>query len=418
MKNKADKLNILRFCAFMMVFLLHAKGFIPVEWNENCKMAWMLYTPAWAGTWIFFVLSGYGTGAGFYLGKYEHSMYGVGKYYCKRLAAVIPIYWFWIVTVAVFVKPEILQPSAEHMKYLLKLFFFDYQEEFYPLEFGVGWYMTTLMRLYLIAPAGYFLFRRFVKSQEQTCFMLLLIVCLGFVSRCLMGYHMEVTGEGVWTAAIYKPFYFNLDFFFTGMLLNSLKNDWGGVPARRNKKKKVLSVLGLCTLILVNSYIYYNNDYKTTNYMELYYYVFPSIYLILTACYIDGFEIHRGYTQTELTVGEFKKNPMRIFDFFPNIQFPAYLFHNSILLCLANAYDENLFLNICRRIMVPEEKYHFVIGCIFTVMALAVSMIWSVWTHCIVVKKNRRCLKYFEKWDISAVNNQVIRGLQKMFPLS
>lgn len=49
---------------------------------------------------------------------------------------------------------------------------------------------------------------------------------------------MAVTGEGVWTAAIYKPFYFNLDFFFTGMLLNSLKNDRGEEGAGTTKQKE------------------------------------------------------------------------------------------------------------------------------------------------------------------------------------
>ena len=64
-KNKVDMLNVLRFIAFMIIFLLHAKAFIPVNWNENCSVAWVLYTPAWAGTWIFFMLSGYGVGAGY-----------------------------------------------------------------------------------------------------------------------------------------------------------------------------------------------------------------------------------------------------------------------------------------------------------------------------------------------------------------
>ena len=54
-KEKYDRLNLLRIIAFLIVFLLHAKIFIPVEWFDNVKISWILFTPAWAGVWIFFV---------------------------------------------------------------------------------------------------------------------------------------------------------------------------------------------------------------------------------------------------------------------------------------------------------------------------------------------------------------------------
>ena len=117
-KNKVDMLNVLRFTAFMMIFLLHAKTFIPVKWNENSSIAWILYTPAWAGTWIFFMLSGYGIGAGFYLGKYDLSINGILHYYIKRIFSILPIYWFWIIAVSFFIKTEILIKSKEQMVFL------------------------------------------------------------------------------------------------------------------------------------------------------------------------------------------------------------------------------------------------------------------------------------------------------------
>lgn len=63
--------------AFFLVFLLHAKIFIPVTWYENVNIAWIFYTPACAGVWIFFILSGYGIGCGFISGKYEMTKKGI-----------------------------------------------------------------------------------------------------------------------------------------------------------------------------------------------------------------------------------------------------------------------------------------------------------------------------------------------------
>lgn len=417
-KNKVDMLNILRFIAFIIIFLLHAKAFIPVNWNENCGKAWLLYTPAWAGTWIFFMLSGYGVGAGFYSGKYECSINGVFDYYIRRVFSVLPIYWFWVFTVAIFVKPEILMPSMEHFEYLAKLLFFNYQEEFYSAEFGLGWYMTTLMRLYFVGPFGYILLQRFVKTKNQTYCALVVLVSVGFIARCLMGYHIAVTGKGNWSPSIYKPFYFNLDIFFSGMLMNKLKEFKSDMTYVHRKIGGSMSILALISLIIFNSHLYYDYAYGISDYLNIYCYVFPSIYIILTAFYINYFELHKDYVQTKLTMKEMKKNFMRIFDYFKKIQFPLYLFHSSILLCLASAYNEKIYMNFCRLFRIPQQKYNFAIGCLYTLNAFIVSICWSVIVHNI---SDSKCFRKFQSFlydiDYSAAYRKTMHILQQMFPV-
>lgn len=417
-KNKVDMLNVLRFIAFMMIFLLHTKAFIPVNWNENFSNAWILYTPAWAGTWIFFMISGYGVGAGFYSEKYKISIDGVAHYYIKRIASVVPLYWFWIITVAIFIKPEILMPSREHLGYLLKLFFFNYQEEFFSAEFGLGWYMTTLMRLYLVAPFGYLLLRKLVKSRKQTYAALIFIVVAGFVARCLMGYHIAITGEGDWSPNVYKPFYYNFDIFFSGMLLNQLKEYRREISQAQKTVGRIMSISVLILLIAVNSHIYYDYVYGISDYLNIYCYVFPSIYIVLVTFYIYYFEIQKDFRQTELTLEQMKKNIMRIFDYFRKIQFPIYLFHSSILLCLAKAYEEKIYEKICRMLLIPQDKYHFAIGCLYTLMAFLLSVVWAVAVHKrTVAVKSGRIQMYFEKIDYSTICRSVIDGMQRMFPI-
>lgn len=417
-KNKVDMLNVLRFMAFVMIFLLHAKAFIPVNWNENCGKAWLLYTPAWAGTWIFFMLSGYGVGAGFYSGKYECSINGVISYYTRRIFSVLPIYWFWILAVAIFVKPTILMPSMEHFGYLVKLLFFNYQEEFYSAEFGLGWYMTTLMRLYFVSPFGYLLLQRFVKTNKQVYCALVVFIFVGFIARCIMGYHIAVTGKGNWSSSIYKPFYFNLDIFFSGMLLNKLKEFKSDMTYVHRKLGGSMSILVLIFLIVFNSHLYYDYAYGISDYLNIYCYVFPSIYIILTAFYIYYFEVHRDYVQTKLTVSELKKNFMRIFDYIKKIQFPLYLFHSSILLCLASAYNDIIYMNLCRLFWIPQEKYNFAIGCFYTLNAFILSIGWSVAVHNISgLKWLGRIQSFLQNIDYSAAYRKVVQILQQMFPV-
>lgn len=233
-KNKVDMLNFLRFLAFMMIFLLHTKLFIPVYWNDNFQFAWLFYTPAWAGTWIFFILSGYGVGCGFCSGKYELSLKGVFRFYARRILAVLPIYYFFVFAIAIFIVPEILIPTKEHIIYLLKLLLFNYHAEFYGTEYGLAWYMTTLMRLYLVAPIGYFLIKNLIKTKATIYLSLILIIVLGFSERCFMEHYISLTGRGNWSDNIYTPFYFNIDLFFSGMLMSQFKHLFrGGVKLTR-----------------------------------------------------------------------------------------------------------------------------------------------------------------------------------------
>lgn len=416
-KNKVDMLNVLRFTAFMMIFLLHAKTFIPVKWNENSSIAWILYTPAWAGTWIFFMLSGYGIGAGFYLGKYDLSINGILHYYIKRIFSILPIYWFWIIAVSFFIKPEILIPSKEHMVFLLKLFFFDYQEEFFSAEYGLGWYMTTLIRLYLVAPFGYLLLQKLVKSKRSIYLVLTTILLVGVWGRCMMGYHISTSGEGDWSSNVYKPFYYNFDIFFSGMLLNYLK-DYKKRESRGRYMRKHIIVLLLYVFIAINSNIYYNFVYGKSNYMNLYCYIFPSIYIILIAIYIFYFDIQKKFQPTKLTFLQLKNNYMRIFDYFQKIQFPAYLFHSSVLLCISTVYEEESYVKICNWLLISEDKYNFAAGCVYTLICFIICIIWAIVIHEIFKGMRKgRVRVYLEEINYGYLKDKVINVLQVIFPL-
>lgn len=358
-QNKVDKLNILRFAAFMMIFLLHSKQFLPDGWYLMPRV-WVTYTPAWAGTWIFFILAGYGVGAAYHSGRYTLDRASIKEFYLRRLSVTVPIYWSWVAFVSVFIKPDIFSPYPENAIRILKLMLFCYQEEFWSIEFGLGWYMTTLMRLYLITPLLYYILEKIATSTKRIKAAFPIIIGAFFIFRVLMWYHYHVDPPTAWSIEVYKPFYFNLDMYGCGMLLNFCKESEG----KRMNIIGIAATIALALLVLTNSYMQMYID--TVRSWNIYMYIFPSCYLILTLIYVYCFDICRQYAFTKLTVKEIKKNPIKAFDLFRKIQYPMYLFHATWMYLMQKAYI---------RLGLPDGYEYAVL---FTISAFIINVLWSI----------------------------------------
>lgn len=417
-KNKVDKLNILRVAAFLCIFLLNTKVFLPMCWNEALPLPWLTFTPAWAGVWIFFILSGYGIGYGFYQKTYELTKKGIVKYYVRRVAKILPVYWFYVLVVAVFITPELLQPSFRHISYLLSLLLFHYQEEFYSLEFGLAWYLTTLMRLYLVAPLIFVVIKRYVNSRAKTYGAIGLITAAGFVFRCLMYYHI-ITTEGNWSAEVYKPFYFNLDFFCVGMLLNNLRQPKADTVPRKLLKLGV--VFGFALLVAFNSYIYYYGSYAgISRYITIYCYVLPSLYITMASAYIVLFDCQNNYRRVAVSADAVKKNPLRVFDFFPKIQMAMYLFHASVLCCLQWGYSDELYQTYIGILGLDGIRAEWWKSCLFTVLAFAITLVLSIVVSWLFAgKPSKNTINKIEcavERFLDGAENTAIAVLRTLFP--
>lgn len=380
-KNKFDRLNLLRIVAFFMVFLLHAKIFMPVQWDENVSLAWMLYTPAWGAVWIFIVLSGYGIGAGFYSGKYEMSLKGIIKYYYGRLLKILPLYWTYMFIIIVFIRPDYLLLGRESLSKILPLLFFDYREEYDSLYFGLAWYMSTLIKLYAIAPIFYYLTHRYFAKKQFWILRYFFLVFLLLFLRLAMKYHIMLTGDDVWAYEVYKPFYYNLDLFFGGFLLNELK-----YKKFFFKKIKIVPWIIMGGFILYNSYEYYNASFLGKGTLTYYCYVYPTIYLLLVSFFIINYDIRCNYKIVKLSTDSLKKNIFRIIDYFAKLMMPLYLFHSTILFCMQEGYNESYYLNVSNILHIPDDYKNFSIGCMFTVLSLSVTIFWAIVVHNTVEK--------------------------------
>lgn len=345
-KNTVDVLNIVRFLAFLMVFCLHATSFAPAGWNDF-SAAWLLYTPAWAGVWIFLVLSGYGIGAGFMSGRYSlDNGRDLLLFWWGRLKKIVPMYYFYLIFSVFFVNPQIVDFSKENTILLLKLLVFWYEPEVDAYAcMGIVWYLCTLIKLYFVAPVMYWLVRRFLTSKWRG-YLVIVILLVGGLGLRLWGRHViATTGNGAWHIDIYKPFYMNLDLFFGGFCLNACR---GKKEQRsvgwRNVMMKFVSVFALIGLVLYNDVIYYqaniekvgvSSQHLLHNNWLIYQYILPSIYLLVILLIIKVWDLDREYKRSSLSKERIRKNPLRLIDAFPSVMLTCYLFHANFLRSLS-----------------------------------------------------------------------------------
>lgn len=309
-------------------------------------------------------------------------MYGIKKYYCRRMMSIMPLYLVWILTLSICVDYDVLRPGPTHIKWIMRLLFFTYQEQFESNVFGVGWYISTVFWLQAIAPGIYWIMKEIATSDKRLTVLVLAIMCIGLTLRIAARVYYFNTMTDTWTRWVYKPPWFNLDLFCGGMALTyskeycSLKRFPGLM-----RIVKLLVVVCLFLLLVVNSYIY---RYEGDNLIRQYIYrdLFPELYLFLTMIYIYCFDVCREYSFRMLTIGNLFRNPFRIFDCFRVIQYPMYLFHAVVMLSLQRAYFTKMYNGTLMLLHVPTETFLWTKDILCVVLAFVISLLWSIAFTC------------------------------------
>lgn len=100
--NERFTSDCMRVIATLFVFCLHARIFVPGADSFPRTLLIMTSFPAWAGVWIFFLLSGYSIGYGFFTNRYnlydasgKLSLRKVGGFYARRFLKIAPLYYLY-----------------------------------------------------------------------------------------------------------------------------------------------------------------------------------------------------------------------------------------------------------------------------------------------------------------------------------
>jgi len=342
--NTPNAINVLRVVACFMVLILHtlihtkSMGFNLYAYEHTHPWIFLLKTPAWAGVWIFFILSAYLAGRGFFLGRYEYSARGFGRYYVKKvLRIIIPVYAF-IILVCTLVFPKFLYENPIAIKRLL---LFRYTGSPGVAGIGVLWYISTVMPIYILAPficlaldktLGVLCKKKPTAGKLTAAALLLAIVALGYVNRILL----LRSGVG-WYLKVYVSTLANFDLFLCGFLLNfiTLKdNPQKKLPEWARLCVKIGISLLLTMVIAYTCYLYFVGEPYDASLLNRYRYHMPTAFLISVCLYLFAFDYEKPLRQAPLTLENTIKNPLRILDFLAGISFEIYMFHSVIYECI------------------------------------------------------------------------------------
>lgn len=317
-KNRIDIFNFLRALAFLCVFITHSRIVIsanlpafknPAAWN------WLAYTPAWIAMGMFFLISGYLLGKGFYNGKYKCDLNGIFSFYITRLIRILPMYLFFLLIFLLFISPKWF--FIHNWQEILPLFTFTYNGK--PgggNSLGALWFISTIFQLYLLAPLVYkYIFSKIKKFN----ILILFLIILGGLAYRLIAFKMGLD----WYKQIYVPSWANLDFFFAGMLMNSITKD-----SMDNILKKWLRPISLIVLLILVIHLMFL--YAGKHYTFLRYYA-PSVFILLYAIIFYAWDSKNRIYSSALTFSNILKNPLRIVDCIGILSFGAYLYHGEIL---------------------------------------------------------------------------------------
>lgn len=305
-----DPINFIRVVATLMVFFLHTSLFTGKYFAGDAMFSeyfwsFIFKTPAWAGCWIFFVLSGYLAGMGFINGKYNISKNSIIQYYTNKIRRI----WFptvcFIFICAVFVYPSFF---VDNPRQILAVIFCTYNGIPGVDGLGATWYVFSLMWLYLFTPIIHLVIGKYKGHILKILFFTIMI---GLLYRLII-FKLHID----WYKYAYTAAWANIDLYVSGFCMAYLNLLRRKIKILLNMR--IISALLLFVLIIFNSFIYSKNIL-----LQLYQFVFPTIYSIFICFYIYAFcnykEIHKD------------KWYWMIINRFSSISFEFYLFHSLVL---------------------------------------------------------------------------------------
>jgi peptidoglycan/LPS O-acetylase OafA/YrhL len=212
----------------------------------------------WGGTFvfIFYLLSGYAIGYGFFSHKYRLSLLSMATYITKRFFRIAPAYYLVIIICYAYIyRSAVAFRWDDFFRYIT----FRANEYPWGLPFGGNHAMvSTEMQFYIMAPVFYVLLTLFVRKIPPifsviftilgTLAIKLYLASLGYIDNGL-NYHKHVYGQ----------VFGNIDLFVFGMLLSFLVIHHSRLILAL--KKKIPSIATYITIVLWLMWANWHSEY-------------------------------------------------------------------------------------------------------------------------------------------------------------
>ena len=392
-KNKVDALLVLRGFAGFCVVLRHvARSFGP---NANIltvlghNLSWLVAATGALGVWIFFILSGYLMGKGFYTQRYKLNRKSIFSFYSNRLLRIYPLYVVSIIVVwAAMIKSYPLNP--ENLKTLAHLLLFSYyQETRFPNS--LLWTISTEFRFYLLVPLAFFLGHKFLKNSWVYAFVAGAVLVLALANRYFLfqNYGAMEGFDLLWIKKIYIPMHANLDLFLSGLFLNYLvqkRKATKGVTVLGARLRKLIALGLFGAMVVAQNYIAAVAEVDATTIEAAMFYIYmPTLVIFAVGYLIYQFESKSNYHVPAISWSFIKQNPLRVTEVVGILTYGIYLWHMPVLLSFS--YLKLDFSN---------DHIKFVVLLLYTFL---LSVAVAAATYFLIEKK-------FDKLKITSVSNR------------
>ena len=339
-------LNV-RALAIICVLLGHwfAVTFPPFDLVSKVNsggLVWVLTGAANAGVWIFFSLSGYLMGKGFFTNRYGYDGRGVFHYFVGRFFKIYPIYIISVTIVGILNNPEIFNfKNLQYLDNFFSIIFFD-MPRLGPI--GALWSITTEVQFYCLVPPLCFYAARFLSTSKR-CYIFIGLVFITF--PLIKFFLLKKYGMSIWIDYIYFPVLANLDCFLIGtvssLLINKYKNF---LYVIKNTKSNNLGfiLIALCYLfmayltakILINNTADFNRPFILRG--ILFFSIMPVITSLITWALIQYYE-QANLLADKLNIIGFSMKKLGI------LAYVIYVWHSPIYLSLRKIAPENITLS-------------------------------------------------------------------------
>jgi peptidoglycan/LPS O-acetylase OafA/YrhL len=331
-----DPLLSLRAFACAVVLIGHGASitFAPsdlIRQASESRTFWLLLPLPWAGVWIFFTLSGYLMGKGFFTGRYQFSRDGIIRFYNNRLLRLVPLAYFSIAVAVLFMHPE--ATATPNIKHLIALLLFDYDGTAPLSLIGLLWSIATEMQFYLLAP--FMAFAVYMAAQRMNIlFVAAALAVLGTAYRigCLI-----FAGPSSWTVAVYTPLLGNLDIFGIGMITSFVVQRYPIKWARMDYGLGLMAVLYIVSAVCCSRVIASSPHWA--GFMQ---FCAPPLFALTTACIILLFEnaIGTANKASSITIAAIASTQL-----FGTLTYAVYLWHAPIFQIYATTLTKPVFSN-------------------------------------------------------------------------
>jgi peptidoglycan/LPS O-acetylase OafA/YrhL len=336
-----DSLLFLRGFAALMILMYHMQYpgvHLPTVFGFDLSI--LTFANGNAYVWIFFILSGYLIGKGFFTKRYILTPKSLGRFMTKRILRIVPAYYFIAILLTRFFG---LWQYPDRWIILFKLLTFTSQGQILFFSIDYLWAISVEMQFYIIAPILYICIGWLQhKPQWMTLFWIIIIFIVGYIGRSISFIQYFPYWPGEYLVKYYSPLLYNLDFFIFGMSINLLLINKKQSIEIFSIKKRISTygwiILSVCSLLLfyvISSYI----RFKLIDYFP-HYIRFHGIYLPIITMVMCGIYIYSSEQTTYRTWSRYsvKKIPIyqrilphRVIEWIGSVSYEFYLVHLPLM---------------------------------------------------------------------------------------